>query len=257
MRTRGFAGIFTSRLQGRQRPLFVLAGLAALLAPLPGCQSITGSPSTSQVRIIDASPDAGGIDVYQAGSVLAYNLGLGTVTSYVPITPGNYGILIDAAGTHQQIAAQTGTFQTGGQYTVLVANYAASLQELILKDQAAPAPTGQISLRVVDESTRAGAVDLYLIPAGSTILTVRPYLTNVTFAQNTGYMNVPAGTYTLVALPAGTTPTATGSTFYTGAAVTYASGVARTLVLVDQQLITTPGVQVITANDYDSIAATQ
>ena len=257
MKTRGLAGIFSSRSKRPQRPLVALAGLAALLAPLPGCQSITGSPSTSQVRIIDASPDAGGVDVYQGSGILAYNLGLGTITSYVAITPGNYGILVDAAGTRQQIATQGGTFLNGAQYTVLISNYAASLQETILKDQTQPAPSGQISLRIIDESTRAGAVDLYLIPSGSTILTVRPYLTGVVFGQNTGYLNVPAGTYTLVALPAGTTPTATGSTYYTGAAVSYGGGVARTLVLVDQQLITTPGIQVITADDYDSIAATQ
>ena len=158
--------------------MLALAGLAALLAPLPGCQSITGSPSTSQVRIIDASPDAGGIDVYEQGSILAYNLGLGTITSYVPITPGNYSIVVDAAGTRQQLAAQGGTFLNGAQYTVLVSNYSASLQETILKDQTQAAPSGQIALRIIDESTRAGAVDLYLIPTGSTILTVRPYLTN-------------------------------------------------------------------------------
>ena len=257
MKNRGLDGILPTRAQGRQRSLLALAGLAALLAPLPGCQSITGSPSTSQVRIIDASPDAGGIDVYEQGSILAYNLGLGTITSYVPITPGNYSIVVDAAGTRQQLAAQGGTFLNGAQYTVLVSNYSASLQETILKDQTQAAPSGQIALRIMDESTRAGAVDLYLIPTGSTILTVRPYLTNVTFGQNTGYMNVPAGTYTLVALPAGSTPTATGSTYYTGAAVTYNGGVARTLVLIDQQLITTPGIQVITADDFDSIAATQ
>ena len=234
-----------------------LLGLAAMSMTLPGCQSITGNPSTSQVRIVDASPDAGGVDVYQGSGVLAYNLGLGTITSYVPITPGNYSIQVDVAGTRQQLAAQGGTFLNGGQYTVLIANYSASLQETILRDQTTAAPTGQIALRVIDESTRAGAVDLYLIPTGSTILTVRPYLTNVNFGQNTGYMNVPAGTYTLVALPAGTTPTATGSTFYTGAAVSYGGGVARTLILIDQQLITMPGVQVITANDYDPIGATQ
>ena len=206
---------------------------------------------------MDASPDAGGIDVYQGSGVLAYNLGLGTITSYVPINPGNYSIAVDAAGTRQQLSAQGGTFLNGAQYTVLVANYSASLQETILKDQTQPAPTGQISLRVIEESTRAGAVDLYLIPTGSTILTVRPYLTNVNFGQNTGYQNVPAGTYTLVALPAGTTPTATGTTFYTGAAVSYGGGVARTLILIDQQLITVPGVQVITADDFDPIGATQ
>ena len=243
--------------QRTARGVATLAGLGLLLGALPGCQSITGSPSVAQVRLIDASPDAGGLDVYQGSGILAYNLGLGTITSYVTFSPGNYAIVADAAGTRQQLVSQSGTFAVGNQYTVLIGNFSTGLQETILRDQSVAAPSGQVSLRILDQTSRSGAVDLYLIPSGSTIVTVKPLLTNVTFGSNTGYVNVPAGTYTLAAVPTGTVPTATGTTFYTGAAVTYPSGSARTLVLLDQQLITTPGLQVITANDYDSPGATQ
>ncbi len=235
---------------------FSLSAVTALLLALPGCQSITGNPNVSQVRVIDASPDAPGLDIYQGSSVLAYNLGLGTITSYVSLTPGTYGILADVAGTRQQLISAQGTFGSDAQYTVIVGNYLNSLQEIILKDQSKPAPLGQIAVRFIDQSTRAGALDLYLVPSGSTVVQVKPVLTNINFNVNTGYFNVPAGTYTLVALPAGTIPTATGTTFYTGASVTYAGGSARTFVLIDQQLITMPGVQVVTGDDYDSPGAT-
>jgi hypothetical protein len=236
------------------KTLAKLAGLAVVLAPLPGCQSITGSPNLSQVRIVDASPDAPGIDVYQGSAVLAYNLGLGTVTSYVPIAPGQYSIIVDTAGSRQQLVSASGTFLTNGQYTVLVGNYAATLQELILKDQSQPAPSGDIALRFIDQSVRAGALDLYLVPSGSTIATTRPVLTDITFNTNSGYMNIPTGTYTLVAVPTGTVPsTATPtSTLYTGAAVAYPGGSARTIVLIDTTVTTVPGIQVVTANDFDS-----
>ena len=239
--------MFATRTTGRRAStLLVLAGL---LAPLPGCQSITGTASVSQVRLVDAASDVNGVDVYQGSGILAYNLGLGTVTSYVPITPGNYSIIADNAGTRQLLAAQGGTFANGSQYTVLLGNYLTGLQETILKDQSQAAPSGQIAIRVVDESDTSGGLDLYLIPSGATILTVKPFLTNVTFTQNSGYINIPAGTYTLEALP-------TGTTQYTGAAVTYGGGSAKTLIILNQQLITIPGVQVITASDYDPIAAT-
>lgn len=238
------------------RRALMLTALAASAASLTGCATISSSPAESQVRIIDASPDAPGLDVYQGSGILAYNLGLGTITSYVSLTPGTYGILVDSAGTHQQLVSAPGTFSTGSQYTVLIGNYANSLQELVLKDQAQAAPTGQIDVRFIDQSTRAGALDLYLIPTGSTLLTVRPVLTNITFNVNTGYMGVPAGTYTLVALPAGTIPTATTVTSYSGAAISYSSGSARTIVLIDQQLITTPGIQAIVAKDFDPAGAT-
>jgi hypothetical protein len=230
-----------------------LAGLAAVLFPLPGCQSLTGSPSLSQVRIIDASPDAPGLDVYQGASVLAYNLGLGTVTSYVPIAPGGYAINVDVAGTRQQLVTASGTFLPNAQYTVLVGNFEAALQELILKDQTTPAPANEIALRFINQSVRTGPLDVYLIPSGSTLVGTKPILTDFAFNTNTGYMNIPGGTYTLVAVPTGTVPTATGTTLYTGGAVAYPYSSAETLVLIDSPLTTAPAIQVLTAVDYSPI----
>jgi len=53
-----------------------------------------------------------------------------------------------------------------------------------------------------------------------------------------------------------TAPVSTTVPIYTGAKVTYAPGAARTLVLLDQQVVTEPGFQVVTADDYDSPSAT-
>ncbi len=87
------------------------AALGGLLAPLFGCQTIdTSTPALSQVRIIDASPDAPGLDIYQNTSVIAYNMGFGTITSYVPITPGIYTISADTAGSKQQLVSSKATF---------------------------------------------------------------------------------------------------------------------------------------------------
>jgi hypothetical protein len=233
-----------------------LAGLGLLLLSLPGCQSITGNPNVAEVRIVDASPDAPGLDIYQGANILAYNLGLGTITSYISISPGTYGILADMAGTKQQLVSAQGTFLTDSQYTVIIGNYLNSLQEVILKDQNIPAPAGQIDVRLVDQSVRAGALDIYLVPSGSMLAAVKPAYTDITFNVNTGYFSVPSGTYTLIALPTGTIPTATTTTFYTGASITYAGGAARTFILLDQQLVTTPGIQVVTGDDYDSPSAT-
>jgi hypothetical protein len=229
-----------------------VAGLAALLGTLPGCQSITGNPSLSQVRIIDASPDAPGIDVYQGTAVLAYNLGLGTITSYVPIAPGTYSVNVDTAGTKQQLVTAAGTFLNNAQYTVLVGNYAATLQELILKDQSQPAPAGDISVRIIDQSLKTGNVDVYMVPSGSTLAGALPILTNIAFNTNSGYLNIPSATYTLVVVPTGTVVSKTTATLYTGAAVSYPGGSARTLVLIDTVTTSVPGIQVVTANDYDT-----
>jgi hypothetical protein len=207
------------------------------------------------MRIIHASPDAGSLDVSHDSGPLAYNLGLGTISSYVPVSAGTYGIQVDTAGTHQHLVSASGNFLNNAQYTVIIGNTSNALQEVILKDQAQPAPAGQVSLRFIDQSTRAGSVDLYLVPTGSTITQVHPILTNVAFGQNTGYINFAAGAYTLIAVPAGTTPTTASGTSYTGSAVAYAAGAAKTIVLIDEKEDSTPGLQVVLANDVDPVAA--
>lgn len=248
-----------SNLAGKPRSFNRRSRLAlamVALVTLSGCQGVVGSPTLSQLRIIDASPDSPGLDIYQNAAPLAYNLGFGTISSYVPLDPGTYTISVKADGTTQTLTTAKGTFAAGAQYTVLIGNVSASLQETILKDQSQAAPSGQISLRFISQATRVSPMDIYLIPAGQKLTAVTPVVTNVAFATNTGYLNVPNGSYTLILVPAGTIPTSTTVATYTGPQVTYTSGSATTIVLIDQQLVTTPGLQVITATDFQNPTAT-
>ena len=130
------------------------------------------------------------------------------------------------------------------------------MQETILTDQTTPAPTGQISVRLIDQATRVGAVDVYLVPSSGKLATTSPFVTGVNFGSNTGYINVPAGTYAIAVVPSGTVPISTTVTLLTGAQVGYSAGAVRTVVLIDQQIVTSPGVQAIVADDYDSPSAT-
>jgi hypothetical protein len=233
-----------------------LVTVTAGLTLLSGCQAIVSSTPRAQLRIIDASPDAPGLDIYEGSAALAYNLGFGTLTSYISLSPGAYSIAADTAGTRQLLSSSKATLAASTQYTVLIGNAAASLQQLILTDQSQAAPSGQVSLRFIDQATRISAVDIYLVPASQKLTTVTPLLTGVAFNTNTGYLNIPTGAYTLVMVPTGTIPTSTTVATYSGAQVTYAAGAARTIILIDQQLITTPGLQVLTADDFDSPTAT-
>lgn len=231
--------------------------LAAATLGFSGCQGVTGSTSSAQIRFIDASMDAGGLDMYLGSTAVAYNLGFGTITSYIPVTPATYTVNVDSAGTRQVLATAKASVANNKQYTVLVGNVVASLGATVLTDQSQPAPSGQIALRFLDQSTKVGPVDLYMVPSGTAVTAVTPVQTGVDFGANTGYLNIPVGTYTLYVVSNGTALTSTTTTLYTGAATAYPQGSARTLVLLDRQLVTTPAINVITANDYDSATATQ
>jgi hypothetical protein len=228
-----------------------LMAAIAVLGTLTGCQAIVSSAPEAHVRIINATPDAPRLDLYQDSNALAFNLDFGNVTSYIQLAPGAYNITANTAGTRQVLSTAKTTFTTSGQYTVLIGNTAASLQQLTLADQSQPAPPGQTALRFINQATRAAAVDIYLVPAGQRVSSITPLVTGIAFGTNTGYINVPIGTYSLAMLPAGTAPTSTPIATYTGPQVTYSAGAARTIILIDPPFATAQGIKVITANDFD------
>lgn len=227
--------------------------LSALLLTLPGCQSVTiNAANVAQLRIVDASPDAPAIDFYQNNSALAYNIGFGTASSYVPLPPGSYTVAANQATTRTVLASTTSTLTAARQYTAIVGNVLASLQATVMQDQTQPAPTGQVSVRILDWATRTGAVDVYLVPSSASLATTNATATNLTLTSNSGYINIPAGTYSIAVVPAGSTASSSTATLLSGAQQNYITGSVRTVILIDQQVVTTPGVKTIVLDDYDS-----
>ena len=92
---------------------------------------------------------------------------------------------------------------------------------------------------------------LFHVPAGQKVSSVAPLVTGIAFGANTGYLNIPATTYSLAMLAAGTIPSSTALATYSGPQVTYSTGAARTIILIDPPQASTPGIRVITANDFD------
>src|SRR5271155_130878 len=166
-----------------------VAAAAATLV-LTGCGAMVSSAPQPQVRVVTVSPDAPRLDIYQGSNPLAHNLGFGTVTSYIPLSPGSETIAANTAGTRQLLSVSKTNFTSSGQYTVLIGNAAANMQQITLTDQSQPAPAGEIALRFIDQATRVGATDIYLVPAGQKFATVTPLVTNLLFGGNTGYLDI-------------------------------------------------------------------
>ena len=242
------------------------AGCAALFVAamlLSGCQGIAakGTPSP-QVRVIDASPDAPDLDVYQnsgqssaqgssqSSARLAHDLGFGTITSYSPVEPGGYTTETVVAGSRQVVSSNKDVFTNPAQYTILIGNTVASLEQTTLEDRSQPAPNGQVLLRFIHLATRVGGLDAYLVPAGKKFIGVTPTATSLVLGGNTGYLSAAPGAYTLVLLPAGTTPASDTVAAYSGAQITYPPGSAGTIVLIDQKRGTAAGLQVLNATDF-------
>jgi hypothetical protein len=213
-----------------------LSMAAALCALLTGCQGI--QMGTAQLRVIDASADAGALDTYGNSQGLAYSLGYGSLTSYMPTTPGQQLLTAARSSTSQTLVETSAHLLAAHQYTEIVSGSVATMQQTVLQDQTWPAPAGQIELRFFHAAIHAGAVDVYLVARNGRLAATAPIATNLSFRASTGYLVVPAGTYAIDVVPAGTVPTNTTITQLSGPQVAYDAGAVRTVVLIDAPAVT-------------------
>lgn len=235
---------------------FQLALFTSLAAvTLLGCQGVTGSGQYTQVRFIDASPDIPAVDLYQNGTPLVYGVSFGTASSYIPVPAGSYTYSADTAGLRQQLATTSGALAPGGQYTVVVSDNAAALRMLLLKDQPAPAPAAQTAVRFLNQATRTGAVDIYLVPEGGSLSRTSPIATGVLLGGTPAYVAGPTGVFSVVALPAGASPDTPDSALYASNQISFVAGSSRTFVLLDQFIGGRPALQMMTTEDSDPSAS--
>jgi hypothetical protein len=232
-----------------------VVSLAGALA-LSGCQTVSGSTSVSQLRIIDASYNAAnglGINVYVGGTELASNLAQGNITGYALLAPTNNTVVkVTASSSTAALVSADASLRAGTSQSALISDINATYQITVLEDQATPAPSGHSEFRLLNQAPSTGAVDVYFLSGTSAAVyaTAKPIITGLAVGATSGYVSIPSSTLYMVIAPTGTTLSTTNATIYTSAAFNLVGGEVRTVLIVDPQLVTEP-VQVYVADDVD------
>jgi Domain of unknown function (DUF4397) len=227
------------------RRLAATAALGGL--PLLGCQSVQSSiPSQTLVRVIDASYNAPSVNVDIGTTPIATNIGAATFTNYAFLPPQNGTAYVFPTGTSKVTAQAQGNFLVSEQHSVFITDSGTGYTASILTDQPAAAPAGYFSIRFLQQALVAGAVDIYLVPNGSTLADAKPLYSNVAPQSVEGYANVLAGSYTIVITPTGviTTP-------FSSSPIQFMAGQVRTVLIMDAQLTRDPPVTVTLGDDVN------
>lgn len=238
----------------RRGLLWLGAASAASLAGsllLAGCQSVAGGTSIGQLRILDASYNAPALNVYVGGTLLAGNLGQGSITDYARLQPTNNALIkVTAATNTTALASANASLRAGTSQSILISDLNAEYQVTVLEDQATPAPTGHSEFRMLNQAPSTGAVDVYFLPGTSDQIyaTAKPVITGLAVGATSGYVTIPSSTLYMVIAPTGTTLKNGVTTIYSSAAFDLTGGEVRTVLIVDPQLATEP-VVVYVADD--------
>lgn len=221
----------------------------ALASTLAGCVNVATYTQPTLVRIIDASYVAPAISVVVEGNAIAGNVGRGTISPYATLTANTAApIKIANAATGDSLTTTTTPLLAGRQYSVYLtdigtpSNYAVS----VITDQQTSASSGHSAFRFLNQAIKNGAVDVYMVPNGSTLAQSIPLVTNLPVGGSLNYVEFASQTVTMIVTPTGkATPKYTSPTIY------LSGGEVRTVLLIDAQLTSDPPVLAYTANDVN------
>ena len=243
--------------RSRVRGALKLRGLAAVAAAslaiamsLSACQSVAGFSQPSLVRVIDASYIAPAVNIFVEKTLFAGNVGEGYISGYGTVTPSqNAPVSVTEAQGGKSLVTANVTLAAGAQHSVFLTDNGASPTQYIvtvLEDAQTAAASGHSSFRFLNQAPRTGALDVYMVPAGTTLANTIPLCTDLAVGSTCGYVSFASVSVTMVIVPTGqTTPK------FTSAALTLTGGEVRTVVIIDSQLTSNPPVSVVIAKDVD------
>lgn len=165
----------------------MIAGLALLALAFSSCTKHTDNAPqapTSDLAVIDVSPSAPNVDFYLDGSkVNASPITYGGGLEYFICYAGNRHAVFYQSGSITAIASDTVNLQASGAYTMILSNLPSSPDITLLRDSIFAPPSGSATIRLVNASPDAGAIDFGL--KGQPVLA-----SNVTYRKYTAFLPV-------------------------------------------------------------------
>jgi len=182
----------------------VVAFLSCLLALTLAACSHSGGGGSTNMRIVNAIPDAPAISVSVGGTTAVSNLAFQALTNYIGVSSGSQEIKVSANGGASNAIDQTLALSSSN-YTYIVFNPVASATSLLVVDSGLTAPgSGAFAFRVINVASGIGLVDVYLTPPGADLNSTSPTVAAATFGGVSALTNPNAGTLELRVTAAGT-----------------------------------------------------
>ncbi|MFZ0392602.1 MAG: DUF4397 domain-containing protein [Terracidiphilus sp.] len=231
--------------------LFLVATASLALAlGINACRVVAGFSQPSLVRVIDASYIAPAVNIYVQSTIFAGNVGEGYISNYGTTAPSNNALVqVSSVVGNTTLVSANATLAPGAQHSVFLTDNGSTptlYNVTVLEDAQTPAASGHSEFRFLNQAPRTGALDVYMVPSGTTLANTIPICTDIPVGQTCGYLSFQSQSVTMVITPTGvTTPK------YTSQPIGLTGGEVRTVVMVDSQLTSDPPVKVVIADDVD------
>ena len=178
-------------MQIRRWPLFASGLILGMIVLTAGCGS---SSSNANLRFVNVTPDESSLDFLINGNNQG-SVSYGTTSGYKSVGSGSEHLQIEPTGTTTAIIDTTTTAASGAYVSMFSLNFSFAVSNIILTDDNSAPSSGNFKLRIVNASPGLGTQDVYIVPAGTDIITVSPTISGLAFGAASGYSSLAAGNY--------------------------------------------------------------
>ena len=200
-------------------------GLIALASFTTGCGS---SSSNAKIRLVNAMPDEGSLDLLIDTKSAATGVGYGAASSYVGIASGSRQIQVEPTGNTNVLFTRTESIGSGNTFTLVSLNFSFNPSSVLLPDDNSAPASGNFKLRIVNASSGMGTQDVYIVTDGTDIGSVSPTISSLAFESASSYSTLVAGDYRVFFTPPGQK-----SINLDSGKLTFASGQVRTVLALN------------------------
>jgi hypothetical protein len=154
-----------------------------------------GSGGTANLRVLHAAIDEPQINILIDGTVVNSNLAYSANTGYLSVNSGSRHLQAEAVTSSTPILDTTVTLASTTNTTVIVAG-TSTISSIVLTDQTTAPTTGTAVVRLVNAAPSMGGADVYVVPAGTSIVGASPTVSGLTYEAASPYQNltITAGT---------------------------------------------------------------
>ena len=195
---------------------------------LMGCGG-GGIGDKTNFRIMNATTDQTSITVMLDGTSVGSSIVYGSADDYAQTKSGSRHLQVEPATSTTIFLDQTINLAGGTSNTAIIANSSSTSSAILLTDDnVASTTTGNMKLRIVNAAPNLGTVDVYVLPSGTSINNATPAINSLAFESSSDYLNLAAGTYSIVFTPHGSL-----FAFFNTVDISFNAGQNRTVVTLN------------------------
>jgi len=213
-------------LNGLSKAVALLALCGVFFAA--GCGG-GGLADKTNFRIMNATPDQTSITALLDGTSFASSVTYGSSNNYAQTNAGSRHLQVEPSSSSSVFLDQTINLAGGTSNTAIIANFSSTGNAILLTDDnTASATTGNFKLRIVNAAPGLGTADVYVLPSGTPITNSTPAISSLSFESSSKYLDMPAGSYSIVFTPPGSL-----FSFFNTGDITFVAGQNRTIAVIN------------------------